>query len=99
MHLSGVFPIPMDQISTGDNIGFSEVPTNCDIVTAMCRYAVTDDSNDETEISTCEVETEQLIVTTKEARTVYKIMCNMYFCMCKMGLFTTICNKTEKSLN
>jgi hypothetical protein len=70
MHLSAVFPIPMDQTSTGDNIGVSEVPTNCDIVAAMCRHAIMDDSNDETEISTCEVEREQQIVTTKEALTV-----------------------------
>jgi hypothetical protein len=55
-----------------------------------------DDSNDETEISTCETEREQKIVTTKEALTVYKIVCNMYFWMCQMCVFMTICNKTKK---
>lgn len=51
-------------------------------------------TNDETEISTCEVESEQQIVTTKEAPTAYKIICHMHFWMCKICLFMSICNKT-----
>jgi len=42
----------------------------------MCSHAVMDDRNDETEISTCEVESEQQIVTTKKT---YKIVCHMHF--------------------
>jgi hypothetical protein len=32
----------------------SEVPTDHDSIAAMCHHAVMDDSNDETEIGTCE---------------------------------------------
>lgn len=59
----------MDYIYTDDNIGVSEVPTNCDTVAAMCSHAIMHDSNDGTEISTCEVESEHQIFTTKEAVT------------------------------
>jgi hypothetical protein len=45
----------------------------------MCSHAVMDDRNNEIEISTCEVESKQQIVITKEDLTAYKIMCNMYF--------------------
>jgi len=62
----------------------------------MCSHAVMDDRNDVTEISTCEVESEQQIVATKGDLTAYKIMCNMYFWKCKMCLFMSICNKTQK---
>lgn len=61
----------------------------------MCSHAVMDDRNDETEISTCEVESEQQIVTTKKT---YKIVCHMHFWMCKICLFMSICNKTEKKV-
>jgi hypothetical protein len=80
-------------------MGVSEVPPNRDIVAATCSHAVMNDRNDVTEISTCEVESEQQIVTTKEDLTAYKIMCNMYFWMCKMYLLMSIRNKTEKSVN
>jgi hypothetical protein len=58
-------------------MGVSEVPPNHDIVAAMCSLAVMDERKDVTEISTCEVESEQQIVTTKEDLSAYKIMCNM----------------------
>lgn len=61
----------------------------------MCSHAVMDDRNDETEISNCKVESDQQVIT-KEDLTAYKIMCNMYFWMCKMCLFMSICNTTEK---
>lgn len=59
----------MDYTYTDDNIGVSEVPTNCNTVAAMCSHAIIHDSNDATEISTCEVGREHHIFTTKEAVT------------------------------
>jgi len=63
----------------------------------MCCHAVMDDRNDETEINTCEVESEQ--VTTKEDLTAYKIMCNMYFWMCKCVCSCPYAIKLKTSVN
>jgi hypothetical protein len=55
-----------------------------------------DDRNDETEISTCEVESEQQIVTINKALTAYKIMCHMYFGCAKYVCSCPYAIKLEK---
>jgi hypothetical protein len=66
-----------DSVSV-DNTDVSEVPTNRDIITAVSGHTVTVESNDETKIGTCEVESEFPIVVTKEALTAFKIVAQYY---------------------
>lgn len=52
----------------------SEVPPDRDIIVSMSSHALMDDSDDETEISTCQLENEHPIVTAKEAVRAIKIL-------------------------
>jgi hypothetical protein len=47
-----------DYVSVDGNTVICEVPTNRNIVAAMSSYAVMDNSNDETKMSTCELTSE-----------------------------------------
>jgi hypothetical protein len=56
-----------DNISVVDNTAIYEVPTDRDIVAPISGHAVMDDSDDETETCTCELESECPVVTAEEA--------------------------------
>jgi hypothetical protein len=78
MHLRAVFPFPMESAfmttCLDDNAGVSEVPSDRDIVAAVCDRAVTDDSYDEHEIGACDIQSERQIVTTKDAVRAFKVI-------------------------
>jgi hypothetical protein len=67
-----------DYVSTDDNEAVSEVPSDRDIVAAASDHATIVDSNDEHEISACELESERPIVTTKDALRALKVITQYY---------------------
>jgi hypothetical protein len=70
MEMSTLFPILLKLTLIIHSLfitTFSEVPTDHDIIAAVCGHTTMDDSKDETKISTCELEGECPIVRTKEA--------------------------------
>jgi hypothetical protein len=67
-----------DYVSIDDNAASAEVPSGRDIVAAVCDHAITDDSDDEREISACELESERQIVTTKDALRAFKVITQYY---------------------
>jgi hypothetical protein len=67
-----------DYVFIDDNAAVSEVPSDHDIAAAVFDGAITDDSDDECEISACELESERQIVTTKEALRAFKVITQYY---------------------
>jgi hypothetical protein len=67
-----------DYVSVDNNAAVSEVPSDGDIVAAVSDRAISDDSDDEREIGSCELESERQIVTTKDALRAFKISTQYY---------------------
>lgn len=63
-----------DYVTVGDTTAVYEVPTDCDIVTPMSAHAVMDDSDDETQTCSCELESEWLVVTAQKDMGAFKII-------------------------